>query len=296
MVAHSGGRVEQALRERRPGGAVAAVATAGAGDDFLSGASGTVGGLDELRRATQDVLLDAAETVSGHRRRLRTAARSQPPMRRLLALSVTRPQNAGLARAATAELARTRHALDLHTAPAGDRGKFENLNRLLAQHDPAGYDWLLVLDDDVVLPRGFTDSFVFLCERFGLALAQPAHRLRSHAAWQVTRRRRGSVVRETSFVEIGPVTAFARATFPRLLPFPALRMGWGLDSHWGAVARAEGWHCGVVDAVAIGHRSARAAASYGHAPAIAEAREFLAGRPHVSASEAERTLATHRGW
>ena len=96
-----------------------------------------------------------------------------------------------------------------------------------------------MIDDDVELPRGFLDRFLFLCERFSLALAQPAHRLDSHAAWSVTRRRAGSVVRETSFVEIGPVTAFARITFPVLLPFPELRMGWGLDVALGrARARA----------------------------------------------------------
>ena len=48
------------------------------------------------------------------------------------------------------------------------------------------------------LPRSFLDDFVFLCERFSLALAQPAHRLRSHAAWPVTRRHPGSVVRKTA--------------------------------------------------------------------------------------------------
>jgi hypothetical protein len=153
-----------------------------------------------------------------------------------------------------------------------------------------------VVDDDVELPHGFVDRFLFLSERFSLLLAQPAHRLDSHAAWTVTRRRAGSVVHETSFVEIGPVTAFARATFADLLPFPPLRMGWGLDVHWAALAREHGWRCGVIDAVAIRHRAAPAAASYPRAEAIAEARAFLAERPYLSASEAQRVLTTHRRW
>ena len=99
------------------------------------------------------------------------------------------------------------------------------------------HDWLLLIDDDVLLPRGFLDRFLFLAERFSLDLAQPAHRLSSHAAWPLTRRRPFSVVRETPFVEIGPVTAFSRRTFSTLLPFPELRMGWGLDAHWAALAR-----------------------------------------------------------
>ena len=162
-----------------------------------------------------------------------------------------------------AELLRSRHEVELRTCPPGELGKFQNLNRLLAagvSGSPIeGRDWLLVVDDDIELPRGFLDRLLFLCERFSLQLAQPAHRLSSHAAWPVTRRRPGSVARETRFVEIGPVTAFASATFETLLPFPELRMGWGLDAHWAALAREHGWRCGVIDALAIGHRAAPAA-------------------------------------
>ena len=71
--------------------------------------------------------------------------------------------------------------MTLATTPAEGGGKFENLNRLLAEHPAAGHDWLIV-DDDVELPRGFLDRFLFLCERFSLTRsAQPAHRLRAHA-------------------------------------------------------------------------------------------------------------------
>ena len=59
-------------------------------------------------------------------------------------------------------------------------------------------------------------------------------------------------------------------------------MGWGLDAHWAALAREHGWRCGVIDAVAIGHRAAPAAAAYSREAAIAEARAFLAERPYVT--------------
>jgi hypothetical protein len=179
---------------------------------------------------------------------------------------------------------------------AGRRGKFENLNALLAQNPVDEYEWLLVVDDDVAVPRGFLDAFLFLVERFGLQLAQPAHRARSHAAWEVTRRRAGSVVRETAYVEIGPLVAFHRSTFGTLLPFPELRAGWGLDAHWGAIAREKGWRLGIVDATPITHGIRKVAAAYDRGEAIAEAREFLAGRPYVKAEEAQRTLVTHRTW
>ena len=206
------------------------------------------------------------------------------------------PARAALATRAQRELIRSRHRVEVHTRHPQEGGKFENLNLLLAEHPPGEQDWLLVVDDDVGLPRGFVDRFLFLCERFDLQLAQPAHRLNSHAAWVVTRRRPGAVARETAFVEIGPVTAFASSTFATLLPFPELRMGWGLDMHWAALARAGGWRCGVIDAVAIRHRAAAAAAAYSRREAVEEARAFLAQRPYLSATEAQRTLATHRRW
>jgi GT2 family glycosyltransferase len=295
LVAHSAGRLREGLRERR----APTPAPPGAGsaqEDFLSGESGTVGGLDALLRGVHDEAADAWEVVRGRRLRLGLAARHEPPLRRVLALGVERPERRALAQGVRAELERSRHDLELHTcAPAGG-GKFENLNRLLAAHPPDDHDWLLVVDDDVELPRGFVDRLLFLCERYALDLAQPAHRHSSHAAWRVTRRRAGGVARETPFVEIGPVTAFARSTFATLLPFPPLRMGWGLDLHWAALAREHGWRCGVLDALAIGHRAAPAGDAYSREAAIAEARVFLAEHPYLRAREAQRTLTTHRRW
>ncbi len=301
MVAHSIGRLREALREQagepapplpRPGES----ANGAGAEDFLSGASGTVGGFDALARAARDTLADAGEVLSGRRARLALAARRRPPTRRVLVLGIERPEHYALAARAQAELQRSRHEVELHVAAPHGLGKFENLNRLLAAHPAGGHDWLILLDDDIELPRGFLDRFVFLCERFELSLAQPAHRLNSHAAWPQTRRQPGSVVRETRFVEIGPLTAFASDTFATLLPFPELRMGWGLDAHWGAVAREHGWRCGVTDAVAIRHRVAPAAETYSREAAIAEARAFLAERPYVSAQDARRTVTTHRRW
>ncbi len=293
MVAHSAGRLREALRERIDRTPAPSAATSA--EDFLSGTSGTVGGFDAALREARDVAADAWELTSARRLRIARAARREPPRRRVLALQVERPEHRALARRAREELARSRHDVELRVGAPEGRGKFENLNLLLAERPFEDDDWLLVLDDDVELPRGFLDRFLFLCERFSLQLAQPAHRLNSHAAWPQTRRRARSVVRETRFVEIGPVTAFAHPTFATLLPFPELRMGWGLDAHWGALAREHGWRCGVTDAVAIRHRAAPAADAYSREAAISEARTFLAGRPYVRADEAKRTVRAHRG-
>ncbi len=271
--------------------------SAAATDDFLSGESGAVGGLDSLRRIAVDAAADALDLASGRRLRLDRAARRRPLTRRVLALGIARPEHGALAQRIRVELSCSRHDVEMRFAPPGDRGKFENLNLLLAKHPPQDSDWLLVVDDDIALPGGFLDRFLFLSERFHLDLAQPAHRLASHAAWRVTRRRPLDVVRETPFVEIGPLTAFARSTFSTLLPFPDLRMGWGLDMHWAALARAHGWRCGIIDATPISHRAAPAASSPTRASRRSPRRaRSWRDRPHLSAAEAQQTLATHRRW
>jgi GT2 family glycosyltransferase len=281
LTAHSLGRLRAALAS--PTG------DAGA-PDFLSGASGTVGGRRGALLRARDLWLDAR--AAPRRARLRRAARHEPPRRRVLVLGIERPSS--IMAAARSELVRSRHAVHVITAPPGERGKFENLNALLRAHPPDGYDWLLVVDDDVALPHGFLDAFLCAAERAGLRLAQPAHRLHSHAAWAVTRRQPGATVRETTFVEIGPVTAFHRETFDVLLPFPdGLGMGWGLDVHWAAVARERGWPIGVVDATPVGHTQRPAGDAYPREAAEAEARAFLEGRPYVTRDEV-RTLAVHR--
>jgi len=274
LAAHSAGRLEATLRPERGEGLAP-------GDDFLSGRSGTVGGRRAVVRRGGDLALDALALP----RRVALARRARrAPRRRVLVLGVERPGL--LMDAARRELLRSRHDVAVRTRAPGDLGKFANLDGLLAEHPAAGHDWLLVVDDDVVLPRGFLDAFLLLAEEAGLLLAQPAHRLLSHAAWPVTRRRAASLVRHTAFVEIGPVTAFRAEAFEALLPFPDLAMGWGLDGHWSAVAREHGWPLGVVDATPIAHTLAPAAAAYSREAAITEARAFLRDRPYVTRDEA----------
>jgi hypothetical protein len=276
---------------------------------FLSGETGHVAGIRRTTaRRAGDALLDLL--LKPYTRALDRLAESAPP-RRVRALSVYRPESKLIA-AATAELSRSRHRLELALGSTGEPtqpntvrgelagGKFENLNELLGAtgwETSAGAeapDWLVVFDDDVVLPPRFLDRFIAVCEHFELALAQPAQTLMSHAAWGVTRRHACSLARETHFVEIGPVTAFRGDAAAELTPFPALRYGWGLDLHWGALARERGWRLGIVDALPVRHEAEPVGSAYSHAEAIAEAQRFLTSRPYVTAQDAQRTIATHR--
>jgi hypothetical protein len=276
--------------------------------DFLSGDAGDV--TSPWRRAKRTLgevafgALDRAALV--HRRADRLAAAQEP--RRVLVAGVYRPDS--LLPDALERLRSERHEMHFalgasdapdprlaaHTVAARlGGGKFENLNRVLDGVTPLdAFDRVLVVDDDLVLPPRFTDRFVALCEHFDLDLAQPAQTLRSHSAWKITRRRPASLVRETRFVEIGPLTAFARRAAAELLPFPELRFGWGLDLHWAAVAAEHGWRLGVVDAVPVRHEARLVAAGYPRDDATSEAASFLAERPYLPAARAGDTLAVHR--
>ena len=276
-----------------------------AADDFLSGESGHVAGIRAVTRNTlRDRALDLRLALGSAGRAARAAS---GPSRNVLVAGIYGPRTERMTRAVE-ELRGSHHDVEIVlgaravTAPelgaltAAEHlegGKFENLNALLEARDPAERDWLVVVDDDVVLPRKFLDRFLAISEALGFALAQPAQTWRSHAAWRITRRRGGVVARETRYVEIGPVTAFRSDTLADLFPFPPLRYGWGLDVHWSALARDRGWKLGVVDALPVRHDWAPVATGYPHEAAVAEAREFLRDRPYLPAEVAQQTVAVH---
>jgi GT2 family glycosyltransferase len=288
MAAHTAGRLREAL---------APEPSAANASDFLAGVSGQAHGKRRTAAViARDIAADAYALATLRPLGLRRAAGESPPRRRVLVLAIERSGQPNVLAAARQELAQSRHEVTFISADAGNRGKFENLNALLAATPANDFHWLVVLDDDVALPRGFLDQFLFLAERFHLALAQPAHRHRSHAAWGVTRRRATTVARETAFVEIGPVFAFSREAFDALLPFPELRAGWGLDLHWSAVALKRGWRLGVIDATPIRHGLRRTASAYDRDAAIEEARSFLASRPYTRATDAQRSGTPHRSF
>jgi hypothetical protein len=279
-------------------------------DSFLSGDGGDV--TDPWRRAKRtagELAYGAIDAVTATRLRAARLARSTPAPLKVLVTGIYR--DGSLLASSLHALHSSRHEVRLALGATGEAdarlrdetvaemltgGKFENLNRVLeaAGGEGAAFDWTIVVDDDVRLPRNFLDRFLALCEAFELDLAQPAQTLRSHSAWKVTRRRPASLVRVTRFVEIGPVTAFGRRAAAELLPFPELRFGWGLDLHWAALAGRNGWRLGIVDALPVRHESALVGTTYSRDDAVEEATEFLTDRPYLPSARAGEVLATHR--
>lgn len=255
-----------------------------------------------LRRAWRRT----AERIDGaYARSLRLMRRG--PARRVLVTGIYREEEP--IRSLVQELRRSSHhvtfalgAMDAvpqtlsgETRQSGMRaGKFQNLNELTG--DAAQFDWLLVVDDDVVLPPRFLDHAIELAERLDLALAQPAQTRLSNANWSVTKRHLLTLARRTEFVEVGPVTLLRADAVERLLPFPAdLRYGWGLDFHWAQQMSDAGCRMGVLDGVAVVHASRKVASTYSWQAAQDEGRRYLSGVPHQPTTVAQgHGLRTYR--
>ena len=292
MTAHSAGR----LRALVAGGAAGA-ARAGAADDFLSGHSGTVGGRrGRAARARSTRCSTSREALSGRAPAPGAARRPAGRGGACSSWASTAPSVPGLhgarPRGARAQPPRR------HDRPRPG-GRAAASSRTSTRCWPAttcgAFDWLLVVDDDVALPRGFLDRFLHAAERAGLRLAQPAHRLHSHAAWAVTRRRAGRrprARRTSSRSAPSPPSTATRS--PRCCRSP--RCAWAGGSTCTGpplAARAR-----LADRRRRRHARGPHPAPAPATPTRARRRptrpaRFLAGRPYVRRDEV-RTLAVHR--
>lgn len=196
------------------------------------------------------------------------------PPQRILAVGVQSPRRPGSLDQIYAAMQSSRHSVTVDSKGIDGLGKLDNINVLIGRHRMEDYDWIWMVDDDVELPAGFTDTFVALAHYAELKICCPAHRSFSYWSHPVTHRQRDTLVRETNFVEVGPITAFHRDTFSTIFPLPSLRFGWGLDLVWPVIANRNGWKVGVVDGAALRHTSP-IAATYDFESATAEAEAFI---------------------
>jgi len=139
------------------------------------------------------------------------------------------------------------------TRGTGAGSRLELLNRLEREVSTDRGRWLLVADDDVVVPGAQLQLLVRLAAVAGLDVSQPAHLPRSYASWRFNRQRITPIVRLTRFVESGPLVLFSPRARGVCLPLPEeLGMGWGLEATFAA-AGGESLRLGVVDATGMRH-------------------------------------------
>jgi hypothetical protein len=126
----------------------------------------------------------------------------------------------------------------------------------------------------------------------GFDLSQPTHARGSYRSHDITKQERRNSVRETTFVEIGPVLIISPRIRPRLLPFPEEGMGWGVELEWSAL-RQDGFRLGMLDCVPMLHLDPPAAA-YDRAREDATVALHLRAHGFSSYVEAQRTLRRRR--
>jgi hypothetical protein len=196
--------------------------------------------------------------------------------RRVLAVGIEVPGRAADIHDVLGRLQQTsRHSVQTSIVPMAEGlGKFANVERALSAVNVYDYDWLLVVDDDVAFNNRMLDRLITLSELAELSIAQPAHTLSSFAAYSITLRKARSFVRQTHFVEIGPLTAFNRKVFSEVIPFPPSRWCYGIDLVWSELARRNGFQMGIVDAAPVCHLRA-VANSYNIDSARAEGEDLI---------------------
>src|SRR6185503_13591800 len=111
--------------------------------------------------------------------------------------------------------------------------KFELMNELLANEDLGQYEFVLLLDDDIVMPNSFVDQFLSLQEQLEFSIAQPARTSDSYIDHPIVEQQRGVLARQTLFEEIGPVVSFHKRIYDLVFPFDLTSsMGWGYENVW----------------------------------------------------------------
>jgi len=165
--------------------------------------------------------------------------------------------------------------------------KFLLLNDLLAQTEIDRFEFIVVCDDDIVLPPGFLDRYLDLVGRYDFALAQPARTHDSFIDHPFVEQLDGLVARQTRFVEIGPLFSVHRRIFPLIFPFDETSpMGWGYDFFWPCILAKEGLKMGIVDSTPVAHSLRKPVSYYEHDASSRDMENFLARRPHLSPDDA----------
>lgn len=177
---------------------------------------------------------------------------------------------------------------------ANPQPKFVLLNQLISAEALEHYDYLLICDDDVILPENFLDNFLLLQQKYDFALAQPARTRNSFTDHPFVEQLEGLKARRTRFVEIGPVLCIRRDAYPVLLPFDeTAHMGWGYDFVWPYLIGQAGLRMGIIDATPVEHSMRKPVNNYNYDEANSAMHKYLSMTPHLSKEEAFTILESY---
>jgi len=169
--------------------------------------------------------------------------------------------------------------------------KFQVLNRLLKGVSTVDYDFVVVTDDDIELPKGFLDNYLSLVGVHSFALAQPARTHDSYIDHPFVEQLDGISARQTMFVEVGPLFSIRFDALPLIIPFDsASPMGWGYDFTWPVSLKSAGLRMGIIDCVPVRHNLREPVANYSYFEANLQMINYLKQRDHLEKEDAFRIV------
>jgi hypothetical protein len=173
----------------------------------------------------------------------------------------------------------------------GKKPKYEIMNELISAEDLSQYEYLLMTDDDVVLPEGFLDECITLQDGLKFAIAQPARTPNSHIDHPIVEQHSGIQARETLFVEIGPVVSFHRSVYDCIFPFDLTSpMGWGYENVWSNLVRERKLKMGIIDNTPVDHSMRKPVENYDWNKVDQERGEYLRRHNHIPLEDCFTTL------
>ncbi|MBI5100505.1 MAG: glycosyltransferase [Nitrospirae bacterium] len=168
------------------------------------------------------------------------------------------------------------------------------INRLLEGQDLKKYDYIILCDDDILLPENFLDDFLGLQGRYDFAAAQPARTHNSYIDHFIVEQLDGLRARRTRFVEIGPLVSYRRDLIPHIFPFDqATPMGWGFDYVLPCIAEKHDLRIGIIDATPVDHSMRKPVQNYKYSDAKKAMETYLSSNAHLSREEAFSILEAY---
>lgn len=172
--------------------------------------------------------------------------------------------------------------------------KFHLLNQLLSKIIISDYNYLIVVDDDIELPSGFIDQYLWIQKQLDFSLTQPARTSDSFIDHAFVMQHQNIAARRTRFVEVGPLFSIRYDTFPLILPFDERSpMGWGLDYVWPVILERACFRLGIIDAFPVRHKLRKPVSFYDYHDTAYSMRDYLSKVPHLSPEEAFTVIETY---
>ena len=168
------------------------------------------------------------------------------------------------------------------------------INTMINKYSSGTYDYIIITDDDIRLPKNFLDQFLIRQELFDFSLAQPARTPTSLISHTITKQRRDLLARQTLFVEIGPLISIRNDVHDLILPLDeGSPMGWGLDYVWPSLLLDKKKKMGIIDSVPIAHTLRPTGKSYGYDKAKADMENYLSLNSHLKVDESHTVLVEY---